>query len=181
MRTAIAIWVGTLLVLFAAPGRAQTTERYYAEPYAFFGRRSSTPGTNVGGAGIEFFVFKGLGVGGDLVTTVGNPDDKITIGSVGASYHVLCCRYHRKVEPFIGAGYSFLSGHVNTHGIIYEASSGQDRRGPCFNQGLIAWPLKHVGVRFEVREYSMFVSYGALENVIPGGKFVEFRMAVTLR
>ena len=46
---------------------------------------------------------------------------------------------------------------------------------------MIAWPAKHLGVRFEVREYRMFVSYGALENVIPGGKFVEFRIAVTLR
>jgi hypothetical protein len=180
----IAMWAWTLLVACAALGQAQTTGKpgkYYGEGYAFFGRRNSTPGTNVGGVGGDIFIYKGLAAGGDVGTTVGNPDNRITVGSVGSSYHFLCCRAERKVEPFVGAGYSYLSGDINTHGIDYPFSSGQDRSGPNFNQGLIVWPTKHVGVRFEVREYRMFVSYGALENVIPGGKFVEFRIAATLR
>jgi hypothetical protein len=180
----IAMWAWILLVVCVALGQAQTTDKsgkYYGEAYAFFGRRSSMPGTNVGGVGGEIFVYKGIGLGGDVVTTVGNPDDKITIGSVGSSYHFLCCRLSRKVEPFVGAGYSYLSGDINTHGIDYPFSSGQDRSGPYFNQGLIAWPLKYLGVRLEVREYRMFVSYGALENVIPGGSFVEVCIGATLR
>ncbi|PYV19112.1 MAG: hypothetical protein DMG21_02760 [Acidobacteria bacterium] len=176
-----AIWPWTLLLLCAAYGQAQTTGKHCCEGYAFFGRRTSTPGTNVGGAGGDIFMYKGLAVGGDVGTTVGNPDNRITIGSVGPSYHFLCCRDEQKVEPFIGGGYSYLTGDINTHGITYPNSLGPERSGPNFNQGLIAWPAKHLGVRFEVREYRMFVSYGALENVIPGGKFVELRVAVILR
>jgi len=180
----IAMWAWTLLVIGGAPGQAQTTDKsdkYYGEAYAFFGRRNSTPGTNVGGAGLDFLIYKGIAVGGDVGTTVGNPDDKITIWSAGSSYHFLCCRYQRKVEPFAGAGYSYLSGDINTHGYTYPWDPGNDRSGPYFNQGLIAWPAKHVGVRFELREYRTFVSYGALENVIPGGKVFEVRIGVTLR
>jgi hypothetical protein len=177
----IAIWAWTLLVVCAAHGRAQTTGKYCCEGYAFFGRRTSTPGTNVGGVGGDVLIYKGLAAGGDVGTTVGNPDNRITVGSVGLSYHILCCRTDRKVEPFIGAGYSYLAGDINTHGYSYPWDPGQDRTGPNFSQGLIVWPAKRVGARFEVREYRMFVSYGALENVIPGGKFVEFRVAVMLR
>ena len=58
-----------------------------------------------------------------------------------------------------------------------DVHSGEEKR--VLNA--VAWPTKHVGVRFEVREIRTFVSYGALENVAPGGKFVEFRIAFTLR
>ena len=37
--------------VFAAHGRAQTTGKYCCEGYVFFGRRTSTPGTSVGGVG----------------------------------------------------------------------------------------------------------------------------------
>src|SRR5439155_8195830 len=101
----IAIWAWTLLGVCAALGQAQTTGqsgKYCCEGYAFFGRRTSTPATNVGGVGGDIFIYKGLAVGGDAGTTVGNPDNRITIWSVGSSYHFLCCRAERKVEPFIG-------------------------------------------------------------------------------
>src|SRR5579875_1266470 len=160
---------------------AQTSgHRYWGEGYAFFGRRDTTPGTSIGGVGGDAFVFKGLAAGGEVATNVGNPDDRITIGSVDASYHFFCCRARRKVEPFVGGGFSYLWGDINTHGFIYPYSS-QDRDGPNFIQGLIVWPAKRVGVRFEVREYRMFVSYGALENVIPGGNPVEFCIGFTFR
>ncbi|HUI41289.1 MAG TPA: hypothetical protein VL523_04915 [Terriglobia bacterium] len=181
MTKPIAIAACALLLVVPAGGRAQTTEKYYAEPYAFFGRRTSTPGTNVGGGGLEVFVYRGLAAGAEGSTTVGNPDNRITVWSAGSSYHFLCCRYDRKIEPFAGAGFSDVDGDVNTHGYVYPNDPGQKRTGPYFNQGLIAWPSKHLGARFEVREYRTFVSYGALENVIPGGKFAEFRIAFTLR
>ena len=95
MTKLMAVWAWILLVVFA--GWAQETGKYYGEAYAFFGRRSSTPGTNVGGVGGEILVYKGIAVGGDVGTTVGTPDDKITIGSVGSSYHFLCCRASRTV------------------------------------------------------------------------------------
>ena len=181
MIKAIAISVWGLLAVFPAPGWAQKTDKYYGEAYAFYGRRNSQPGTSVGGGGGDVLVYRGIGVGGDIVTTLANPDDKVTIYSVGGSYHFLCCRYKRKFEPFAGAGYSYLSGDINHHGRDYPWDPGNDRTGPYFNQGFIAWPLKHLGVRVELREYRMFVSYGALENVIPGGHVIEVRIGPTLR
>lgn len=174
------LWV-FILALLPCLAQAQATDKYYGEAYAFFGRRNARAGANVAGVGADLFPYKGIAVGGDVGTTVGDPDNRITIRSVGSSYHFLCCRYDRKVEPFVGAGYSWLSGDINTHGYIYPFDPGNDRSGPYFNQGLIAWPTKHLGVRFEIREYRMFVSYGALENIIPGGNVVEFRVAVTVR
>lgn len=156
-------------------------QRYRVEGYAFFGRRGGTPGTNIGGAGGDIFIYKGLAAGGEVGTTVGNPDDRITISSVDASYHFFCCRMGWKIEPFAGGGFSYLTGDIKTpHGVAYPNSSNE-RTGPNFSQGLIVWPTKHVGVRFEVREYRMFVSYGALEDVIPGGNPVEFSIGITFR
>src|SRR5947208_8002811 len=133
----IAILAWTWLMVGAVFGQAQTTDKsgqHCCEGYAFFGRRNSTPGTNVGGVGGDIFMYKGLAVGGDVGTTVGNPDNRITIGSVGPSYHFLCCRDEQKVEPFIGGGYSYLTGDINTHGITYPNSLGPERSGPNFNQ-----------------------------------------------
>lgn len=109
-------------------------QRYWAEGYAFFGRRSGTPGTNIGGAGGDVFIFKGLAAGGEVDTTIGNPDVKITISSADASYHFLCCRVNRRVEPFAGGGFSYLTGDIKTpHGLVYLYSSNY-RTGPNFNQ-----------------------------------------------
>jgi len=183
MRRTIAITICALLLVIPATGRAQTENRYksYGEGYVFLGVRNATQGKGVAGVGGDLFIYKGLAAGGDVGTTVTSPDNRITIGSVGMSYHFLRSRTELKVEPFFGAGFSHLVGNINTHGIDYPFSSGQDRTGSNFNQGLIAWPTKHFGVRFELREYRLFVSYGALENVIPGGNPVEFRIGVTLR
>jgi len=104
----IAIWAWTLLGVCAALGQAQTTGQsgkyYCCEGYAFFRRRTSTPGTNVGGVGGDIFIYKGLAVGGDAGTTVGNPDNRITIWSVGSSYHFLCCHADRKLNPLSAPG-----------------------------------------------------------------------------
>src|SRR5438874_2072186 len=102
----IAMWAWILLLVCTALGHAQTTGKsgnYYGEGFGFFGRRNSTPGTNVGGVGGDILIYKGIAVGGDVGTTVGNPDNKITIWSAGSSYRFLCCHYERKVEPFAGA------------------------------------------------------------------------------
>lgn len=173
--------IGTLVLVFASGGWAQTNRRYCCEGYAFFGGRTSTPVTSVGGVGGEVFIYKGLAAGAEVGTTINNPDNKITIASAGGAYHFLCCRVNRRAEPFIAGGWSYLAGHINTHGIDYPWDPGQDRNGPNLGAGLVVWPVKRLGVRFEVRQYRMFVSYGALENVIPGGHFVEFRVAFALR
>lgn len=183
MRRTIAITICALLLVVPATGRAQTENRYksYGEGYVFFGVRDAKQGKGVAGVGGDLFIYKGLAAGGDVGTTVTSPDNRITIGSVGMSYHFLRSRTELKVEPFFGAGFSSLHGNINTHGYTYPFDPGQDRTGHYFSQGLIAWPTKHLGIRFEVREYRLFVSYGALENVIPGGNPVEFRFGLTLR
>jgi hypothetical protein len=126
------------------------------------------------------FIYKGLAVGGDVGTTLGNPDNKITIGSGDVSYHFASRNARYKVEPFIATGWSYLAGNIKT-AIEYPFGSGQDRTGPNLSAGLAFWPTKRVGARFEVRDYRFLVSYGALEDVIPGGHFLEFRIAFTLR
>src|SRR5512143_2996548 len=68
-------------------------------PSSFWRTRASRPTKSpFFRGGLELFVYKGIAAGGDGGTTVGDPDDRITIGSVGSSYHFLCCRYDRKVE-----------------------------------------------------------------------------------
>jgi len=180
MRKTIAIWACTLLAVFAGHAWAQSTSNYCCEGYAFFGRRTSTPGTNVGGAGGDIFIYKGLAVGGDVGTTLGNPDNRITIGSGDVSYHFASRNARLKVEPFLAIGWSYLAGQIKT-AIEYPFNPGNDRTGPNFSAGLAFWPTKRVGALLEVRDYRFFVSYGALENVIPGGDFVEFRIAFTVR
>jgi len=152
MKKAIITAACILLVIFTPQGRAQTAGRDPAEAYAFYARRNSTSGADVAGGGLDIFVYKGLGVGGDVGTTVGDPDNRMTIWSGGASDHFLCCRADRKIEPFAGFGYSYLVGDINTHGYSYPFDPGQDRSGPNFSQGLTTWPTRHVGVRFELRE-----------------------------
>lgn len=179
MRKTIALWAWTLLVAFAAQGRAQTTSKHCCQGFAIFGRRTAPPGTKVGGVGGDIFIYKGLAVGGDVGKTRGNPDKKITITSVDVSYHFAYRKAWFRVEPFIATGGSYLAGHIKDNR-IYPNDPGQDRTGTNFSAGLAFWPIKWVGARFEVRDYNFFVSYGALENVIPGGHFVEFRIALTL-
>jgi hypothetical protein len=158
MRKSNAKFTLLIVIVFAAPAWAQKSDRYFAEGYGFWGRRNSTPGTSVAGGGGEIFVFKGIGLGGDVGTTVGNPDNKITIGSFGGSYHFLCCQAKRKFEPFAGMGVSFFRGDINTHGYQFPNDPGNNRNGGYFNQGLIIWPYKHIGARIEVREYQTGVS-----------------------
>ncbi|MGH9352249.1 MAG: hypothetical protein ACRD2G_08830, partial [Terriglobia bacterium] len=172
----------SLLFGLAQLATAQTRgHRYLGEAYAFYGRRNSTPGTSIAGVGGDVFIHWGLAVGGEVGTTIGNPDDRITIVSADVSYHFFCCRASQRVEPFVGGGFSDLAGDINTHGYTYPFSPGQDRSGPNFSQGLIVWATKRVGLRLEIREYRMLVSYGALENVIPGGNPVEFHIGFTFR
>jgi len=180
MRKTTTIWVCTMLTVFAAHGRAQSTSNYCCEGYAFFGRRTSKPGTNVGGVGGDIFIYKGLAVGGDVGTTLGNPDNRITIGSADVSYHFASRNARFKVEPFIATGWSYLAGQIKT-AIEYPFNPGQDRTGPNVNVGLAFWPTKRVGARLELRVYKFPISYAALENVIHGGDFVEFRIAIAVR
>lgn len=181
MRKTIALAAWALLLVVPACGRAQTENRYCCEGYVFFGLRAANAGNSAAGLGGDVFIYKGLAAGADAGITVGSPDNAIKIGSAGLSYHFLRSHTDLKVEPFLGAGFSYLHGNINTHGYIYPWDPGQDRTGPNFSQGLIAWPTKHVGARLEVREYRLFVSYGALANVIPGTTHLEFRIGVTFR
>ena len=180
MRKSTALFILLFVIVFAAPTYAQKTDKFYAEGYGFWGRRNSTPGTSVAGGGGEVFVFKGIGAGGDVGTTVGNPDNKITIASLGGSYHFFCCQAKRKFEPFGGAGWGFLWSDINMHGLEYPGSTN-NRTGLYLNQGLIIWPNKHVGMRIEVRELKTVVTYGPLAEAFYGETHVEFRLGVTFR
>jgi len=175
--------VGILSLVFAAPGWAQADKKYCCEGYAFIAGRSTTPATASAGAGGEIFVYHGLAAGGDVGTTLGNPDGKLTMSMGYVAYHFLCCRAKNKVEPFASLGVGYLVGDINTHGINYQDFfiAGPDRVFTSPSGGVTFWPKKRVGVRFEVRHYAYTVSNGALLNVAGPNGFTEFRVAFALR
>ena len=178
-RSVVAAWA--LLVVFASGGLAQTSTHYCCEGYVFYGRRTTISGTNALGGGGTLFVFKGLGLSADVGTTVGNPDDKITMVTAEGSYHLFCCRPSRKFEPFVGLGLGYVSGHINTHGIPYYGAGPDNRGGLSLGGGLTVWPTRHVGARLEVKHISTYCNYGPICNVLPGDGVAEFRTAITFR
>ena len=117
----------------------------------------------------------------DVGTTVGNPDDKITMVTAEGSYHLFCCRPSRKFEPFVGLGLGYVSGHINTHGIPYYGAGPDNRGGLSLGGGLAVWPIRHVGARLEVKHISTYCNYGPICNVLPGDGVAEFRTAITFR
>jgi len=173
--------IGTLVLVFASGGWAQTNTRYCCEGYAFIAGRTTTPGTASGGVGGEIFIYHGLAVGGDVGTTLDNPDAKLTMGMGYMSYHFMCCRANRRVEPFVSWGIGYLVGDINTHGRIYYNIAGPDRLFNSPSGGVTLWPAKRLGVRFEVRRYAYAVSNGALLDVAGPSGFTEFRVAFALR
>jgi hypothetical protein len=172
---------GALLIVFSSGGLAQTNTHHCCEGYVFYGRRTTTPGTNALGGGGTLLVFKGLGLSGDVGKTLGNPDDQITMVTGDLSYHLSCCRPSQKFEPFAGLGLGLLFGQINTHGIAYPGAGGDDRGGLSLGGGLVIWPTRRVGARFEFKHISTYCNYGPICNDLPGNGVVESRIAITFR
>jgi hypothetical protein len=105
------------------------------------------------GAGTEFRVYKGLGVGAELGPLIpwsppggfccGSNNRVTGLGSADLSYHFLPNLAGRKVQPFVKSGYSLFFRQGTSSG--YNVGGGID-----------LWPRNKVGMRFEVRYHSSY-------------------------
>jgi hypothetical protein len=154
-----------LLLLVPMLASAQDADHvYHVEGYSFFaGARSGTgsfqwgsstislPSGSVSnspqfGGGGEGFVYKGLGLGGELLRSTQSWEGATLntwIGSVNVSYHTRPSTKNRKLEPFVTGGYSFFSVPGTGLGIA---------NGGNFGVGINIWPKDHAALRLEIRD-----------------------------
>ncbi|HUJ23449.1 MAG TPA: hypothetical protein VLX58_18075 [Bryobacteraceae bacterium] len=135
--------LGTVLLALTAVTAGYSQEFYRGQGYIFYGPGHAPGGgvlQQIGGGG-EGFLYKGLGVGGELGYLF--PSGGFTYGlgllSLNGSYHLNRSR-HAKLSPFVTAGYSlaFRNGHANLLN---------------FGGGVTWWMAEHVGLRMEIRDY----------------------------
>jgi hypothetical protein len=98
------------------------------------------------GGGGEFLVAKGLGFGGELLSSTQSWEGATLdtwIGSVNVSYHFGSSTKKRKVEPFVTGGYTFF--YVSNIGFPHD-------NGGNFGAGLNIWLMRHAALRLEIRD-----------------------------
>jgi hypothetical protein len=163
MKTLIAT-VALLLMVPALASAQDADHQYHGQGYWFFaGARSGTGSFQSGssttslpswsttasrqyGGGGEFLVDKGLGFGGELLSSTQSWEGATLgtwIGSVNVSYHFGSSTKKRKLEPFVTGGYTFF--YVSNIGF------GPDSGGN-FGAGLNIWLLRHTALRLEIRD-----------------------------
>ncbi len=158
-----------LAVLLLAPGLllAQGRGNYRAQGYFFVApggatAAGSTAGTLSLGGGGEWFVYKGLGLGGELAYLAPTSSFRDGFGalSVNGSYHFENEAQSRKLVPFITAGYTLgvRSGTVNLAN---------------FGGGVNYWLRERWGLRFEGRDL--------VNTTGPTTHFWQLRFAVAFR
>jgi hypothetical protein len=98
------------------------------------------------GGGGEYLVAKGLGFGGELLSSTQSFEGaslSTWVGSINVSYHFGSSTKMRKVEPFVTGGYTFF--YVSNIGF------GPDSGGN-FGAGLNIWLMRHAALRLEIRD-----------------------------
>lgn len=157
--------LSTLLLSFllaSAGASAQAT--YNGHGYGFFGFEkpsgASIGDIMTGGAGGDYFLWRGLGIGGDAAYAFPRrePSDGIGLASVHGSYHFVNRYNPRRFVPFVLSGYTlgFRSGTANFAHI---------------GAGGIWWFKEGVGFRFEWRS-----TFNASETFLSG-----IRLGITFR
>jgi len=137
--------VGLLFTSAAAFGQP-TEQRYSGDGFVFFsadrpsqGSLSDLLGVGVGGEG---FIYKGLGVQGDLGYEFprGYVADGIGLASLNGTYHFVNRNAPRKLVPFVVAGYAiaFRGGVAG----LFD-----------YGGGVNFWFHRHLGLRVEVRAF----------------------------
>jgi hypothetical protein len=117
--------------------------------------------------GGEGFLYKGLGVGGEVAyASYGGYDRTAWIGSVDISYHFGRHAAPGKVDPFLLGGLS----------VVGPTQRGGGRGSPAgnFGGGLNVWVAQHAALRFEVRDVVGAEFWTYTHNV-------TFRFGVTFR
>jgi hypothetical protein len=136
------IIVAFMFAVFAVSG-ADSQENYKGQGYLLFGVGGSTSlgGMEQIGGGGDVFVYRGLGVGGELGYLF--PMEGVAYGlgllSVNGSYN-FNRKSSAKLSPFISGGYSlaFRDGYAN----LYNLGGGVNW-----------WLARRIGIRVECRDY----------------------------
>jgi hypothetical protein len=155
-----------LLLLAPVFATAQDADhQYHGQGYMFFAGAESSPCFATGGSnscssleragsttalqfggGGEFLVDKGLGFGGELLSSTQSWEGatlETWIGSINASYHFGSSTKKRKLEPFVTGGYTFL--YVSNTGFPHA-------NGGNFGVGVNMWLTRHAALRLEIRD-----------------------------
>lgn len=154
---------------FAQPGRPTISVSGSANAWQF-------------GGGGEVFVYRGLGLGGELLRSSqsweGNSLSTI-VGSTNLSYHFGSSMKRRAPEPFITGGYTFF--YVPGIGFPHE-------NGGNFGAGLNIWLGRHAALRLEIRDDIGGQDLSAEFEPVAGvyyqrssNHLVGFRIGVTFR
>jgi len=175
--------IAVATVLFVAPALApaqdidQTADhQYHGQGYGIYGigavasaLSGYSPLVQQVGFGGEGFIFKGLGLGGELAYVHwGAYDRQAWLPSVDLSYHVLGNRERARVDPFGLAG---VSVYVPTmHGNRGDAATN-------FGGGINLWFNKHAALRFEFRN----TINGGVYDFGPGNPYFSFRFGIAFR
>jgi hypothetical protein len=131
-----------ITLLAASAASAQTT--YNGHGYGFFGFEKPSGGsmgdTMTSGAGGDYFIWRGVGIGVDAAYAFPRrePSEGIGLASVHGSYHYVNRYNPRRFVPFANSGYTlaFRSGTANFAHI---------------GAGMIYWFTDRAGFRFEWR------------------------------
>jgi hypothetical protein len=157
-----------LILLFAATlfcsaiGAAQVS--YRGHGYGFWGFEAPSGGSlgdiMTGGAGGDYIIWRGVGIGGDAAYAFPRrePSDGIGLAAVHGSYHWVNQYNPRKFVPFGNAGYTLAF----RHGTANFAHIGA---------GFIYWFNDKAGFRFEWRN-----TFNSSEHFLNG-----IRLGVTFR
>lgn len=170
MRAAVLI---LLLPLFASAQDAD--HQYHGQGYGYFGigasagNQVSSSAVQLVGFGGEGFLYKGLGLGGEVgYASWGGPYHRAWVPSVDFSYHFRGNVAHAKVDPFVYGGVS-----------VY-APTMHDARGSAAGNagvGVNQWFHPHAALRLEVGD----TIESSTPNLGPGGHSLSFRVGVTFR
>ena len=120
--------------------------QYRGQGYLLFaGAGSTTPSYQFGGGG-KVLADKGLGFGGELLSSTQwweGATLETWVGSANLSYHFGSSRKNRKLEPFVTGGYTFFYVSNIT---LPHANGGN------FGVGVNIWLKGHTALRLETRD-----------------------------
>ncbi|HXX23580.1 MAG TPA: hypothetical protein VEO19_10560 [Terriglobia bacterium] len=192
--------IATVALLLALPilGAAQDADHdYHGQGYAFLafapahlslavpgsatvGLAASTNAHQFGWGG-EFLAYKGVGIGGELLSST-QPFEgsslETWIGSVNVSYHFGSSRKKRVAEPFVTGGYTFY--YVSNITLPHET-------GGNVGVGVNIWVSRLAALRLEIRDDigGQFLSAEFQPSgtyfLRPSQHLVGFRIGVTFR
>jgi hypothetical protein len=173
--TAIAVLVLMVPMLASAQ---DTDHQYHGQGYGFYGigtsltypyYRSTGSAIQQVGFGGEGFLFKGLGLGGEIsYVDWGGFGNQAWLPAVDWSYHLRGNRARARVDPFALGG---VSVYVPTmHGNRGDAAGN-------FGGGVNYWLRPHLALRFEVRD----TVNGSCCSFGPGNHYLSFRFGITFR